>query len=280
MRVFITGAEGQVGEALIEVAPNEHDIEPVSRTVLDLSDLPGIEETISREKPDCLINAAAYTDVEAAENESELAMMVNGHAPIVMAKAMARHGGKMVHISSDYVFDGKANQPYRPTDPVNPLSSYGRSKLKGEEAVNHGATVVRTSWVYSAGHRNFVTTILRLLKEQGDLKIVGDQFGSPTWARSLAHFIWSVIGQQRDGIVHFCDGAAISWHDFAVAIAEEALSLGLVAKIPTISSVPSSQYKTKAERPGYSVLDIDAEGERQNWRENLREMLRQEQRFA
>ncbi|MEL7444656.1 MAG: dTDP-4-dehydrorhamnose reductase [Pseudomonadota bacterium] len=282
MRVCITGANGQVGKALIASADPAHEIVAWDRVALDLTDQDAIRTAIAGAQPDLLINAAAYTAVDKAESESELAQVINGTAPIVMAESLRRCGGRMIHISTDFVFDGDAACAYGPDDQVNPLSAYGASKLKGEVIAAHGhCAILRTAWVYSAGGANFVTTMLRLMRERDELGIVADQIGAPTWASGLAETLWGLADQRVSGTWHHSDAGVASWYDFAVAIAEEAYDLGIIAKMPTIQPITASDYPTPAKRPKFSLLDSRATRELLkdkpvHWRVNLRRMLKEE----
>ena len=235
-------------------------------------------------RPALLINAAAYTAVDRAESEPGPALRVNGEGPAVLAAACRRHGTRLFHVSTDFVFDGRASVPYAPDATPAPLGEYGRSKLAGEQAVLEtlsDALVVRTGWVYSLAGNNFVKTMLRLMAEREALSVVVDQVGTPTWARGLARLLWQAAGQEGlSGIYHWSDAGVCSWYDFAVAIAEEAVALGLLPRGPKIHPIPGSAYPTPAKRPAFSVLDKrssweDFAIEGIHWRVQLRQMLRE-----
>jgi dTDP-4-dehydrorhamnose reductase len=282
IKVLVTGAAGQVGSALLESAPFDWLVRGLARDDLDLTDVAAIEALVEAERPDWIINAGAYTAVDKAESEAELVMAVNGDAPAAFAKVLAKTGGRLVQISTDFVFDGAQCVPYTPDAARNPLSVYGRTKAAGEDAASamDDAIILRTSWVYAAGHANFVSTMLRLMSERDELRVVSDQIGAPSWAGDVARSIWSLIAAGKAGIYHHSDAGAISWHDFATAIAEEALALGLVGRMPQVHPIPSSDYPAPAKRPRYSVLDDRSlraviGGEARPWRENLRKMLRE-----
>ena len=281
MKVLVTGAGGQLGKALLASAPADWQVIGLTRGDLDLSDADAIAAIIVRETPGAVINAGAYTAVDKAESEPELAMAVNGEAPATFARALAEYGGRLVQISTDFVFDGSATTPY-PTDAKrNPLSVYGETKAAGEDGAGDGAIILRTSWVYAAGGGNFVRTMLRLMSERDELSVVADQIGAPSWAPDIARTIWALVKAGRPGIYHHQDAGQTSWHGFATAIAEEAFALGLIKNVPTINAIPSSDYPTPAARPTYSVLDdtgtrVLLGDSARPWRENLAAMLKEE----
>lgn len=280
MKVLVTGAAGQLGGALLACAPDDCDVRGLTRDDLDLSDEAAIRAVIDQHRPDWVINCAAYTGVDKAESEPELAIAINGHAPAIMAQALAETGGRLFQISTDFVFDGEASAPYLPGAPRNPISVYGVSKAAGEDGAK-GAIILRTSWVYSAGGANFVRTMLRLMGERDTLSVVADQIGAPSYAPEIARTIWALIAADAHGIFHHRDNGEVSWHGFAQAIAAEARELGLIDSIPTIKAIPTSEYPTPAKRPAYSVLDDSATrallgDQTRHWRENLRRMLIEE----
>jgi dTDP-4-dehydrorhamnose reductase len=281
MRVLITGANGQLGGALQRTAPGWADINAIDVEDVDLTDAAMLTARLVVEAPDLIINAAAYTAVDRAESDEALARSINAEAVAVMVEAMAGTGGKVVHVSTDYVFDGTASDPYAPDAPRNPQSAYGRTKAEGEDKLRPEDLLVRTAWVYEAGGANFVRTMIRLMNERDELGVVADQVGSPTWATGLARTIWALIDKGASGTFHHADDGAISWHDFAVAIAEEAHALGLVKRIPVIRPITTADYPTPAKRPAFSLLDCRATraalGEEPvHWRTNLRLMLKEE----
>lgn len=281
MRALITGASGQVGGALASSVPAGWACKTLTRFECDLTNATAIRDAIAAYRPDVLINAAAYTAVDRAESDEALATAINGAAPGIMREALAEHGGRLIHLSTDFVFDGAASTPYRPDDSTGPLSAYGRSKLAGELAAGSDALILRTSWVYAAGGANFVRTMLRLMRERDEVRVVADQIGAPTWATGLAQTVWSLAQTDKTGILHHRDAGAASWYDFAVAIQEEALALGLLDNPAVIVPIATVDYPTPARRPAYSLLD-DADtrsalGDRPpHWRENLRRMLKEE----
>jgi dTDP-4-dehydrorhamnose reductase len=281
MKVLITGAGGQLGRALAATAPAGADIEAVDVAELDLADGAAIEARILASRPDWLLNAAAYTAVDKAESEESLALEINGHAVAAMAHTLATTGGRLAHVSTDFVFDGSSPRAYRPEDAPGPLSAYGRTKLAGEQAAGPQALIVRTAWVYAAGGANFVRTMLRLMREKPELRVVADQIGTPTWATGLARTLWGLVDKQAQGIFHHSDAGTASWYDFAVAIQEEALALGLLERPIPIIPIPTSAYPTPARRPAFSLLDCSAtrallDDGHTHWRENLRTMLKEE----
>ncbi|HEX6966468.1 MAG TPA: dTDP-4-dehydrorhamnose reductase [Gemmatimonadaceae bacterium] len=290
MRALITGADGQLGRELARCVPPGVEVRAVDVGELDITDAAAVRSACSAFAPTVVINAAAYTAVDRAESEPERAFAVNETGAGNVARAAVEQGARIVHVSTDYVFDGTAYRPYRPTDATNPLGAYGRSKLAGEEAVasaaRERAVIVRTAWLYSAYGANFVRTMLRLLPERDVVRVVADQVGTPTWAANLARFLWTVAARPDvHGIMHWTDAGVASWYDFAVAIGEEALALGLIERAAPVISVRTEDYPTPAKRPSYGVLDKTASwsllGEPAcHWRSALRSMLREMPRDA
>jgi dTDP-4-dehydrorhamnose reductase len=285
MRVLITGANGQLGGALQRTAPAWADVNAIDVEDVDLTDAAMLTARLVVEAPDLIINAAAYTAVDRAESDEALARAINADAVAAMVEAMAETGGKVVHVSTDYVFDGALSEPYAPDALRNPQSAYGRTKAEGEDKLRPQDLLVRTAWVYEAGGANFVRTMIRLMNEREELGVVGDQVGSPTWATGLARTIWALAEKGASGTFHHADDGAISWHEFAVAIAEEAHALGLVKRIPVIEAITTADYPTPAKRPAFSLLDCRATraalGEGPvHWRTNLRLMLKEEAKLG
>ncbi len=281
MRVLITGANGQLGTALQRTAPVWADINAIDVQDVDLTDAPMLSARLVVEAPDVIINAAAYTAVDKAESDEALAHAVNAEAVAVMVEAMVGSGGKLVHVSTDYVFDGTASTPYAPDAPRNPQSAYGRTKAEGEDHLRPEDLLVRTAWVYAAGGVNFVRTMIRLMNEREEIAVVADQIGAPTWATGLARTIWALVEKGASGAFHHCDDGATSWHEFAFAIAEETFALGLIQRIPVIRAITTDEYPTPALRPAFSLLDCSATraflGDQPvHWRTNLRLMLKEE----
>ncbi len=279
---LVTGAGGQLGRELVFTSPQHLECAAFDRQGLDITDAAAIGRSLDALRPRLVINAAAYTAVDRAEAEPGAADAINGRAPGLLAAACAERGVRLLHVSTDFVFDGGASSPYAPEAAAAPLGAYGRSKLAGEEAVRAAlpsALVLRTGWVYSRHGGNFVKTMLRLMAEREELTVVADQVGTPTWARGLARALWSFAERPAlAGTYHFSDAGVASWYDFAVAIGEEALALGLLPRLPRILPVPTAAYPTPAQRPAYSVLDKGATWQDLaidgvHWRRQLRLML-------
>lgn len=281
MKALVTGAHGQVGRALVAAAPAGWRVVALDRAQCDLASAEAIRAAIGEHRPDLLFNAGAYTAVDRAEGEEALASAINGTAIAVMREALEQTGGRLVHVSSDFVFDGCSSAAYRPDAPRRPLSAYGRSKALGEAAAGAQALVVRTSWVHAAGGANFVHTMLRLMRERDEVRVVADQIGAPTWAAGLARTLWALALADASGIFHHRDAGVASWYDFAVAIQEEALALGLLDRAVPVVPIATSEFPTPARRPAFSLLDDTATrallGDRPiHWRANLRRMLIEE----
>jgi dTDP-4-dehydrorhamnose reductase len=250
-----------------------------ARAALDIVDAAAVLKTFTELKPDWVVNAAAYTAVDLAEDNQAQAFAANDTAVAGLASAASKVGCRLLHLSTDFVFDGSSSRAYLPGDATNPLSVYGASKLAGEQHLKGSGIVLRTSWVYAATGKNFVLTMLRLMREKPQLSVVCDQIGSPTWASSIGHAIWGLIETQAaPGIYHWTDLGVASWYDFAVAIQDEALSRGLLTRLVPITPISSSQYPARAKRPGFSLLDTAATRSAikipgDHWRHNLRKML-------
>ncbi len=282
LRALVTGADGQLGRELVLSAPVGVQCMALDRAALDVTDPGSIAGALSRIRPEVLINAAAYTAVDAAETDRDAAFAVNDAAAGLLADACAQRDIRLLHVSTDFVFDGASGSPYRPGDSTGPLGIYGASKLAGEARLlsrDPSALVLRTGWVYSRHRGNFVLTMLRLMAERDELGVVADQVGTPTWARGLALALWRFTGHSGlAGIYHWSDAGVCSWYDFAVAIAEEALALGLLPRVPKILPIATADYPTAARRPACSVLDKqdtwrDLALEGVHWRRQLRMML-------
>lgn len=281
MRALVTGSTGQVGRALVASAPGHIDVVAPPRDRLDLADTRSIVDYLGDERFDLIINSGAYTAVDLAEREEVLADRINHLAVKAIAKVAG--GARLVQISTDFVFDGSSGRPYYPDDATFPLGAYGRTKRDGELAAltRTNTLVVRTSWVYAAEGKNFVHTMLKLIAERDEVRVVADQVGTPTHAPSLARAVWALAGVPlSDGrIVHWTDAGVASWYDFAVAIREEAISLGLITRAATIVPIRIEDYPTPAKRPSYSVLDKTTAfaqlGPARHWRHELRVCLAQ-----
>ncbi len=284
MKALITGTGGQVGGALLQTRPPAWQVMGFTRQELDVCDERQVTAVIAEQRPDCILNAAAYTAVDRAEVEPGRAHAVNGWGAWVLAEAASRYKVRLLHVSTDFVFDGQSGRPYAPEAEPCPLNVYGQSKLEGEQAVlevlGEQALVLRTAWVYAPMGRNFVNTMLHLMREKPSLDVVVDQIGSPTQALGLANTLWSLAERPRlHGICHWTDAGVASWYDFAVAIQEEAYALGRLEWLIPIHPVPSTAFPTTAARPPFSVLATwqtqEALGRSPgHWRDNLRQMLR------
>lgn len=282
LKVLIVGAGGQLGQELLRTATTGVECVPMARAQLDIADAAAVAAACTAAAPQLVINAAAYTAVDKAESEPEAARRGNAEGPGVLARACAQSGARLIHISTDFVFDGAASQPYPPEAATAPLGEYGRSKRDGELAVQRAlpqALILRTGWVYSSFGNNFVKTMLRLMGERDELAVVTDQVGTPTWAHGLAAAVWAAAARpQLHGIYHWSDAGVCSWYDFAVAIYEEAHTLGLLSRSVAIRPIPATSYPTPARRPAYSVLDKSSSWrdfglEGVHWRCQLRAML-------
>jgi len=284
MRVLITGAGGQLGQALKRLAPQDVETRFATRSDLNIEDAVQVRQYVGEMAPDLIINAAAYTAVDKAEGDEAAALRANSHAPRALAEAaLAGSNTRLIHVSTDFVFDGEANIPYQPGDPIAPINVYGRSKAGGETAVldtlGDRTVVVRTAWVYSAVGHNFLRTMLRLLNERVEVSVVDDQIGTPTSALSLAAALWRFAPRpDLSGVFHWTDAGVASWYDFAVAIAEEGKAAGLLSKEGVVRPIGAHSYPTPARRPKYSVLDkrstLAALGiESIHWRKQLRSVL-------
>ena len=282
MRVLVLGGGGQVAQAVAKAAPAQHQVLIKTRADLDIADAGAVATLLADSEFDWIVNAAAYTAVDQAEGQGDRAFAVNDTAVGLLATAAARADCRLLHISTDFVFDGRTSRAYLPSDPPNPLSIYGRSKLGGENRVRGAGgdgLVLRSSWVYAAAGRNFVLTMLRLMRELAEVRVVCDQIGAPTWAASLAGAIWGLIESAAPGgIYHWTDLGVASWYDFAVAIQDEALIRGLLSRSVPIVPIATADYPTPARRPAFSVLNTDSTRAlvsipAQHWRHNLRKMM-------
>lgn len=278
MKVLITGSNGQLGRALQTTAPATTELTAVDSQRLDIVDADAVRAFVAGLAPDLIINAAAYTAVDRAEDDEARATALNATAVRHLAIAANAVGARLIHVSTDFVFDGTSSRPIPPEAVPNPRSAYGRTKLAGEIAAGSTAMVVRTAWVYGSQGHNFVRTMLRLMAERETVSVVADQIGTPTWATSLAEALWSLDAAGETGLHHFTDSGVASWYDFAVAIQEEAVQLGLLNRAVPIIPVATHDYPTPAIRPAYSVLDKTKTfaaigGPAPHWRVNLRRML-------
>lgn len=280
--VVIAGADGQLGRELQCAVPAGVHCLGLNRAQLDITDPASIHRCLRELQPAWLLNAAAYTAVDRAEQEEALALRVNAEGAANLAAACADRGVRLLQVSTDFVFDGESGRPYRVDAAPAPLGAYGRSKLAGEQAVMSAlpeTLILRTGWVYSRFGGNFVKTMLRLMSERDTLAVVCDQVGTPTWGRGLAQAAWAAVARpQLHGIYHWSDAGVCSWYDFAVAIAEEGLATGLLSRAVAVTPIPASDYPTPARRPAFSVLDKqrswrDLDLPPRHWRVQLRAML-------
>lgn len=283
MKILVTGARGQVGRAFMAAAPDDAQLHGVGHAELDIGNASAVDAFVGELRPDVIVNAAAYTAVDRAESEPEAAHRVNAEGPANLARAAARADTRLLHLSTDFVFDGRGSTPYLPTDTPGPLSVYGASKLAGERAVVAAlparSVILRTSWVYDATGKNFVLTMLRLMRERGTVRVVADQVGSPTAASSIAEALWAIIARpELGGVNHWTDSGVASWYDFAVAIAEEWAQASRAASVAQVVPIGTADYPTPATRPRFSVLDKTSTSAAlgmvpRHWRHNLRQVI-------
>ncbi|MBU0653743.1 MAG: dTDP-4-dehydrorhamnose reductase [Gammaproteobacteria bacterium] len=281
MKVLITGANGQLGLELQATCPANISLIAAGRDMLDITDPQQVAAALAEHQPDAIINAAAYTAVDKAESDVENAYAINHSAAATLAKLAHQNNIYLVHVSTDFVFDGLQSTPYATDAPTNPQGVYGASKLAGELAVQEHcptAAIIRTSWLYSIYRGNFVKTMLRLAAERDSLGVVVEQVGSPTWTRTLADTIWAFMDAKPQGIFHCSDQGVASWYDFAVAIQEEACNIGLLDKTVPVKPLLTAEYPTPASRPAYSVMDKRTTESvlgytLPHWRVSLRQML-------
>ncbi|WDP90553.1 MAG: dTDP-4-dehydrorhamnose reductase [Desulfobacter sp.] len=284
MKVLLLGAGGQLGMELTRTCPVHVSLATCDYPKVDFLLPDSIRSCIDTSAPDMIINAAAYTAVDRAEKETKTAFRINRDAVSEIAVLAAESGIGLVHISTDYVFSGRHYTPWLPQDKPDPQSIYGRSKLGGETAVRDRlqgkALIIRTAWLYSAHGQNFVKTMLKLMSDGKSISVIDDQVGTPTWANGLARAVWTCLDKGVLGVHHWTDAGTASWYDFAVAIQEEGLALGLLKNPVTITPVGSDQYPTPAQRPCYSILDKGSMWEATgitpvHWRIQLRAMLKE-----
>ena len=277
MNILVTGCKGQLGTELQKIANTENTNHWLFTDVdtLDICDADAVERCFADNNINVCVNCAAYTAVDKAEDEPELAEKINATAPKILANSCLRHNALLVHVSTDYVFDGQGTSPYLPDDAVNPVSVYGRTKAEGERLIRESGCshfIVRTAWLYSAVGKNFVKTMLMLGDTKDEISVVADQRGCPTWAYDLATAIVRLVTQNGTKTVHetfhFTNEGQITWHDFATAIME------IGGKRCKVNPITTDQYPTKAKRPAYSVLDLNKIKEYTGmkipfWRESL-----------
>lgn len=286
-KILLFGSKGQVGTELTKKLANQGELIKIDRSLVDLQNNQAIRNCIQENKPDFIINSAAYTAVDQAESEVELAHQINAVAPQIMAEESNKINAKLIHLSTDYVFDGKNNLPYLENYTTNPLSIYGKSKLAGEENIKLNSDnyiILRTAWVYGTyGKGNFVKTMLKLGQEREQLKVVIDQIGAPTYAEDIATTIALLINQyspkkKQTEIYHFTNLGVCSWYDFAINIFREAKKLNYPLKIKEVLPITTPEYPTPAQRPVYSVLSTRKISQDLNflpahWQDSLTVML-------
>jgi dTDP-4-dehydrorhamnose reductase len=285
MKVVITGKGGQLASELERPSPQGYQITSVSRSEVDITNESLISQFITSTKPDLVINAAAYTAVDKAESNIEAAYAVNEQGTKYLANACKRINARILHVSTDFVFDGSSTLPYQTDSNLSPINIYGASKLAGEVALlkilPKASVIVRTSWVYSVKGNNFVKNMLRLMQEKNELSIIYDQVGTPTWAKGLAQLLWIIADRPEvKGIYNWSDGGIASWYDFAIAIAIQELGLekGLLKEAIPIYPITTSEYPTPARRPACPVINKtsaeDVSGLRTtHWRKQLSSMM-------
>ncbi|MBC8440459.1 MAG: dTDP-4-dehydrorhamnose reductase [Deltaproteobacteria bacterium] len=285
MKVLLLGANSQLGWELQRTCPEKIQLISCDYPKVDFCSKTSIKQCLETSKPDCIINAAAYTAVDLAEKEIQTAFKVNHEAVADIAQYAGQNDIRLVHISTDYVFNGKNYRPWTIEDSPCPESVYGKSKLEGEIAVRdilkNKALIIRTAWLYSSHGENFVKTMLKLITKKNSLNVVDDQVGTPTWAYGLAKGVWEFIEKSLSGIFHWTDAGIASWYDFAIAIQEEAMGLGLITKTIPILPISSKEFPTPAQRPFYGILDKNMTWKTTaglnpvHWRVQLRAMLKE-----
>ena len=289
MKVLLTGSTGQLGNSIIDTKSENIDLITTNREQLDLSNPEYCEKFILSEKPDWVINCAAFTAVDLAEKDINLAKKINSFAPQAFANAINKINGNLLQISTDFVFDGEQNHPYKASQKRNPINKYGYSKALGEKLIqqntnnNDNTKILRTSWVISPYGKNFVLTMLKLHENKDSINVVFDQIGAPTSAKYLAKVCWEIINfgdiKKLPQILHWSDSGVASWYDIAVAVGDIGLELGLIKKKAHVFPIKTINYPTPARRPKYSLLDTFDTSDflkikPNHWRMNLLEILR------
>ncbi len=259
MKCLVTGAGGQLATELRRCAPSTAQVHAMTIEMLDVTCPDQIASSMDSLRPDLVVNAAAWTDVDGAESHESEATAINSDGVRHLAESCRSHSARLVHVSTDFVFDGQSHDPYRPDDEAAPLNVYGRSKLGGEraalETMPSESIVVRTAWLYASHGSNFLSTMLKLMAERDHIKVVCDQRGTPTSARSLANAIWDLVGTPAHGLYHWTNGGHATWHEFAQAIHDLARAKGILDHDVVIEPIPGSQWPTPASRPANSILD-------------------------
>ena len=277
MKLLIAGAGGQLGRSLQACIPAGSSAIAPPEAEFDITDAVRVARVIAASGATHLVNAAAYTAVDKAEADLETARRINVDAVATLANAARAAGLGFIHVSTDFVFDGTASTPYAPAAATSPIGVYGETKRDGELAAGADSLIVRTAWVYAAAGNNFVKTMLRVMAERPEVRVVADQIGTPTHALGLARAIWTLATSGAKGHYHWTDAGAASWYDFAVAIQEEALALGMLERGVPVIPIRTADYPTPAKRPAYSVLDKSSSwaitGPANHWRSELRACL-------
>ncbi|WP_334021642.1 dTDP-4-dehydrorhamnose reductase [Alteromonas sp. S015] len=284
MNIVIIGKSGQLAfELSRELENSKHQVTYLGRDDVDITSTASIEEKLSPLSVDVLINASAYTAVDKAEEDTDACNAINALAVKKLATFCKATGAFMVHVSTDYVFNGHKGSPYLTDDPIEPQGAYGRSKAEGEKAlleiIPEASCLIRTAWVYSSHGNNFVKTMLRLMADKPKLTVIDDQIGTPTWAKGLAEVCVCAAVNKTVGVYHWTDEGVASWYDFALAIQELGFEKGLLNNAIPVSPIPSSEYPTPAKRPHYSVLDktatrnVFASCHPSHWRAQLSAMM-------
>lgn len=279
MKVLVTGAGGQLGRALVTRAPSGTEVLGATSGTLDISDRRAVIALAERERPALILNAAAYTAVDAAESDDARAAAVNDAGTANLVAAAESVGARLAHVSTDFVFGGDAGRAYPVDAPTAPLGIYGATKLAGERHLRSSDLCLRTAWVYAAEGKNFVRTMLRLMAEREELGVVADQIGSPTSADDLADALWRLALEGADGTFHYTNSGVASWYDFAVAIRDEGVALELLpGSAARVKPIATADYPTPAKRPAFSVLDCSKSAQflgepAPHWRHSLRRTL-------
>jgi len=284
MKVLVTGAGGQLGQDFCDVLRRQGvEFLATDYPQMDFLQPESIREGVREAAPQWVVNCAAYTQVDKAEQDRKRAYIINRDAARVLAESAASVDAAVLHLSTDFVFSGQHGQPYLETDTTGPLSVYGQSKQEGEAAVLEACAnsiVLRTAWLYGARGQNFVKTMLRLAGEREEIRVVADQVGAPTWTRDLADAMWQLMQKQQTGLFHYCNEGQASWYEFACAIMEEARVLGYPLKVEQVIPITTSEYPTPATRPAYSVLSRTKiqtllDNPIPHWRQSLGLMLKE-----
>ncbi len=292
MRILLTGADGQLGKEIIKNTPDYVELIAMSKSEFNLYDLQKCKNMVFQIKPDWIINAGAYTMVDLAEKEKRKALIINGKAPLVLSEALKEIGGKLLQISTDYIFDGNQTSPYQTEQDINPINYYGFTKAFSEKAIKKllmptkQGIILRTSWLVGTTGNNFLKTMLKMHAEREIIKVVKDQKGCLTTTLSLSKICWKIIFQDSrrifpyryQSILHWCDQGVTSWYEIAETIGEIGKNIGVLKKNAKVIPISTSEYPTAAKRPKYSVLDCETTKkllnvESRNWKDSLTELM-------